>query len=341
MFSDCTFLDNSTKNGISCVELCDPRGRYKGKLDKINNWLSFRKAFLRYKKNINSQDSVIWIGNGETFLALKGILNKYNTIITYLELYDQMPRKRDLLKKMTQNAMAVITREETRSYLMKNWFDLKKLPYIMPNKPYQVSQIKNSNCTTDMGKEIIKELSGRKFVIYQGIFQNYEFIVNMAKALRDALPDYCFVMMGIDRKNIASKIKAINPNTIISNYIPAPLHLEVTSNAAIGFLFYAPDCLNKVFCAPNKIFEYSNFGLPMIGNSIPGLENTIGKAGAGICTDLTYEGIKEALLEIVENYEQYSVNSYRFFASVDNVKTMKKIIEDVGIEKQRGKNEEL
>lgn len=120
-------------------------------------------------------------------------------------------------------------------------------------------------------------------------------------------------------------------NTINIDYIPAPLHLEITSNAYIGLLFYNPDSLNKAFCAPNKIFEYSCFGLPIIGNDIPGLKNTIGNAGAGICTEFSYERIKEALETIVKNYDEFSANSLRFYSSVDNTVTMKKIVSDVGI----------
>ena len=133
---------------------------------------------------------------------------------------------------------------------------------------------------------------------------------------------------------VEDKIKEINPNTIYSEYIPAPLHLEVTSNAEIGLLFYDPDTLNKAFCAPNKIFEYSVFGLPIIGNNIPGLYNTIGRAKAGICTDFSYEGIKKALEEIYSHYDEYSSMAYKFYDSVDNVKTMRTIAEKLRLKKE-------
>lgn len=71
--------------------------------------------------------------------------------------------------------------------------------------------------------------------------------------------------------------------------IPAPLHLEITSHATIGVVFYSDETLNKAFCAPNKIYEYSGFGIPAIANCIPGLINTIGKSGAAVCTDFKAE----------------------------------------------------
>ncbi|KAA6307134.1 hypothetical protein EZS27_041199, partial [termite gut metagenome] len=38
----------------------------------------------------------------------------------------------------------------------------------------------------------------------------------------------------------------------------------------IGIVSYAFDDLNHVFCAPNKTWEYTGFGIPMLGNNAPG-----------------------------------------------------------------------
>ena len=180
--------------------------------------------------------------------------------------------------------------------------------------------------TTTAGKKILEAVNGRKFVIYQGIFQDYDYLKIVAEVLAKDFPDYCLVMMGIDRHNIVDKIKNINPNTIYSDYIPAPKHLEVTSNADLGLLFYNPDSLNKAFCAPNKIFEYSFFGLPILGNNIPGLENTIGRANAGECVEFEPESIRVAIHRLIENYEYYSGNAKTFYNSVDNIATMSMIV---------------
>lgn len=321
------------ETGIKCVELRDPRGRFPGKLDKIYNWLSFRSSFKRFLRTVRQEDSVFWVGNAETLLAIKGLLPHGRLVITFLELYDKMPFKRWLMKSITREALAVVTCEETRSYLMQSWLGLPRLPYTMPNKPYGIDTPEKAVCTSKPGKYIMEKVGGRKFVLYQGIFQNAEYCEVVARVLRDHYPDFCFVMMGIDKYHTLERVLAAKPDTIVVDYIPSPLHLEVTSNATIGLLFYHPDCLNKVFCAPNKIFEYSKFGLPILANKIPGLQNTIGKAGAGICTDFTYEGVKAAIEELIANYETFSRNSRAFYESVDNVATMKKILEDIGLAK--------
>ncbi len=329
--SDNAVLDILRSEGVNLVQLTDPRGKYPGKLDKINNWLQFRKAAKKYLKGISKEDSVLWFGNAESVIPLSGLLSGRKYIVSFLELLDKHPQKLKAVTPLAKEAAVVTTCEETRSYLMQSWFNLEKLPYTIPNKPYNVPFSRGTIPTTEAGLSILEETKGAKFVIYQGIFQNPEYMNAIAQVMHDYFPDMYLVLMGIDKYNIVENVKKIHKNTISVNYIPSPLHLQVTSNAYIGVLYYKPDELNKVFCAPNKIFEYSYFGLPIIGNDIPGLKNTIGKAKAGVCIDFSYESVFEAFTAISQNYSQMSKNAVDFYNSVDNVDTIRKIATETGL----------
>lgn len=318
-------------SGIKCVELCDPRGKFKGKVDKAYNWLSFRKRLKSFLKKINRNLDVVWFGNAETLLSMTGALKRYHTVITFLELYDKDKLRLKLYKSLANDALAVITCEETRAYLMQSWFKLKSLPYIMPNKPYVVPFSKNTEPTTSQGKELINKLQGHSFVISQGLFEDENSLGVVAEVLRDCYPSMFLVIMGNYNERLEKKLKEINPNILYVPFIPAPYHLEVTSNAHIGLLYYEPCNLNQVFCAPNKIYEYSKFGLPIIGNRIPGLINTIGRYNSGICLNFTYEEIKEGLVKIEDKYDEYSKNSIAFFNSTDNLKVMEQIVHDIKV----------
>ena len=72
----------------------------------------------------------------------------------------------------------------------------------------------------------------------------------------------------------------------------------------------------------------------MLANKIPGLESTVGAAGAAICSDFTKDELKQAIAEITDNYGKYSEASSRFFQSTDNVKTMTQIVCDLGIRRE-------
>ena len=107
----------------------------------------------------------------------------------------------------------------------------------------------------------------------------------------------------------------------------------MTSHANIGLVFYDDFSLNQAFCAPNKIYEYSGFGIPILANKIPGLENTVGKYNAGKCVDFKVDDLISAIKEIDNHYEMYSNNASALYESVDNGSTIEEIIAALGIKK--------
>ena len=129
-------------------------------------------------------------------------------------------------------------------------------------------------------------------------------------------------------------LKSRFPFIIHQNFVSPPLHLHITSHAHIGIVTYTYESLNNIFCAPNKIYEYSGFGIPMIANKIPGLENTVGKFNAGKCVEFESKQLMKAIKEIDDNYEQYSANSLSLYNAVDNESTINDIIRDIKIEKE-------
>ncbi len=137
-------------------------------------------------------------------------------------------------------------------------------------------------------------------------------------------------MIGKEHYDGINAIKNIYKDTIYLGFFPAPTHLQITSYAHIGVANYDYSSLNNLFCAPNKIYEYAGFGIPILGNDVPGLQYTIGTARAGVCADfLNRKSIIDALMEIEENYTEYSKNAVKFYESNDNLEIMKKIVNSV------------
>lgn len=329
--SKSTAIDILKNDGIECVELVDTRGKFKGKLDKIYNWWTYRRSLVKYLKTIDRKSSLLWFGNVESYLPLLGHLNKYHTAVSFLELLHLRSFKSWLMGKIVKKNVFITACEETRSYIMRDNWSLDKLPYIIPNKPYRIDVKKNATPTILETQKTIEELKGSRFVIYQGILWEGDYLIEMATALYEKFPDYYFVLMGIDRTGVIDKLKSINKKIIYIPYIPAPLHLEITSHAHIGLLFYEPADLNRAFCAPNKIYEYSSFGIPMIGNNIPGLLSTIEVAHAGICCDLSKENIITAIKYIESNYDTLYKNSLKLYNSTDLMKLTKQIVKENNI----------
>jgi len=315
--------------GITCIQIPNIQEEYYGKVNKLKGWMTFRKELKKFLKKYNDSEVIYWFGTAETVIPMKGLLKNKKYVVTLLELLDASKLKRMLLHGILEKALKIAVCEETRAYILQYWYKLKELPTVFPNKPYNQLTEARSLPTTDLTMKIIDEIKNDEIIIYQGYLQNTEELLEIAYALKECSKKYKLVLMGMDSFNSYSKIKEVYDNCVFYDYVPAPTHLEITSYAKIGILFYRPTELNKAFCAPNKIFEYSGFGIPMIGNNIPGLKNTIGLAGAGECIELKKDKIIEAINKIENNYDKYQKNALDFFKSVDNCETMKNFLDTI------------
>lgn len=115
-------------------------------------------------------------------------------------------------------------------------------------------------------------------------------------------------------------------------FFTPPDHLAVASHSDIGLLIYVDrnknNGMNALFCAPNKIFEYTGFGMPVIANDIPGLHHVIKTAECGTCVDLNdKKSIIAGIETCIKNYEKYSNNAKKYFDSVEIPKIVASIIE--------------
>ncbi len=82
------------------------------------------------------------------------------------------------------------------------------------------------------------------------------------------------------------------------------------------------------------------FGIPMIGNNIPGLYYNIQNNQMGYCCDNKVDEIKRAIIKIDDNYSFFSDNSRIFYDTTDNNKNFSDILEYISekIESRRCKS---
>jgi glycosyltransferase involved in cell wall biosynthesis len=76
---------------------------------------------------------------------------------------------------------------------------------------------------------------------------------------------------------------------------------------------YNFDCLNNLYCAPNKIFEYGSFGIPILANDVPGLQETVRRYSAGLCVNAQESDLSEALDRIEGHYDFFSSRSRQMY----------------------------
>ncbi|MCI8376569.1 MAG: glycosyltransferase family 4 protein [Lachnospiraceae bacterium] len=325
------------KNSEYIEELLKQKGieNYTLKSDKestssFHSYLNFISYTLEAKRILSkiSEDTVLWFGNCESAMTLGKRIYRYKFVLTVLELYEHDSLYDRLVGKMISYAEQVICCEKHRAVIMKDRYCLKDIPHVIPNKPYPIEiHIKNG---FHEGWDMIRnKYTNSRFLIYQGLVQPDRPIDNIALALKKIGDENLILLvMGKSGKDYEKKIAGLYEKTMFLGYIPAPEHLDITKHAHIGIAIYDDSTLNNQFCAPNKIYEYAAFGIPMITSENLGLTETVGFYKAGRCVNFkSVDALEEAIRNILDKYDEYSRNAKKFYEAADCRRTMENIKE--------------
>ncbi|WP_455683145.1 glycosyltransferase [Thomasclavelia sp.] len=289
--------------------------------------------------NIVKNEDIVWTVTDYDAMECGKILSKFNHVMQLMELiedipyFDEFPLMKANLSNIGSRAKVVVVPEYNRACIQQAYWNLKDIPIVLPNKPITMFNEKFAQLNDKYAMDVIEKIKGKKIVLYQGVF-GYERVLDQFIEAVELLGDeYCVLLMGRNDDE-AKKLLNKYPNTYFIPFLKAPEHLKVTSYAHIGILSYVNTNnirhylpLNALYCAPNKIYEYANFGIPMIGNNIPGLNYPFEKYNIGKCAEkLTAEKIAEAIKCIEKNYNEMSKNCIKFFNSVDIKEIVEKVI---------------
>jgi glycosyltransferase involved in cell wall biosynthesis len=269
----------------------------------------------------STQYDLLWIIHEQTAYEFKNELKGKKYLLSFYELNDHRRDFLDVIKKVVQNAQEFIVPEYNRACILRVWLGLKQTPTVVPNKPLKHPRERRiPNFYSD-------SLEGKKIVLYQGFINRSRNLDKVCEAVKDML-GYCIVLMGKGDTSYINELKQKYPQIIHISFIAPPEHLYVTSWAHIAIVKYDFVVLNAIFCAPNKTWEYTGFGIPVLCHDIPGLRYTIGQYKAGVCTDMdNTEAIKAAITEMDSNYEEYSKNAISFYNSCNIKQEILTIVE--------------
>ena len=291
-------------------------------MSRVRNRLKYVNLFkrkVRYNLD-NLQYDILWIIHERTAIAMRDILVGRKYILTSYELreYSEPELMKPLIRPMRE-AKVNIQCEPNRAWIARMIYGLKETPVVMPNKPFHHPT--NRNLPTD---KIVTD--GKKIIMYQGVLTRERNLDGVCEAI-SALKDFKLVILGKETE-YSMELKKKYSFVEFPGYIKSPAHLMLTSNAYIGLVTYNPLDLDCVYCAPNKIWEFSGFGIPMICNQIPGLEYTVQSNNCGVCTDTDDpDAIINAIRLIDSNYHEYSENARKMYDSIDLNIIIKQVID--------------
>jgi len=348
-FSESPTTTRFRKEGVELIQL-----GYNRIGSQLNRYLVQRKYKKRLSAKLRSikmrENDLIWYVYSDSATFIHKLLAQYKYVVHFYEftrmtyswkfklLYPSFSQP-ELCKK----AVGVIHCQYDRAQIYKGLAGLSRTPYVLPNKMYESSseadKISIPNSIKEQIESIKKKIGDRKVILYQGVFESKERKLDeFCQAISLMSDDYMLIAMGRgDESYIQLKEKYESDRILFIPFIIPPFHLEVTKLASVGVLSYSTNAptingvINPMYCAPNKIFEYSKFSIPMISNDIPGLKRIFEQYHCGrVVTDpITPDKICVELNELFSNIEEYRYGSFEYYNSVDTFEIVKSILAEI------------
>ena len=312
----------------------------KNVIKHIKNRMVLSKELRTAVENAMQNSDILWTTSNNTVRVLGKNILKYKNVMQLMELmqYGYFYKKivKYNIEDLARKSWKVVVPEENRAYIQKAWWNLDKVPYVLPNKPYSIDNFE----TTDDMDEAIKKIQNekRRIVMYLGGIWPDRDLSKFSEAIKRCGENYCLYIIGkpsdSEQERLLNKM-IDNGNVEYLGYFKPPKHLEFLKYAYIGLLPYKPSSagvfseLNALYCAPNKIYEYAAFGVPMIGSDVLGLKIPFEKYGIGkICDTEEPESIATAIKSIEIDHDSMSENCSRFYDDTDLDKIVQSIIND-------------
>lgn len=304
------------------------------------------KQFRNELARVGSGD-IVWTVNPLVVRTLGKDLKKYSDrhVMELMELTDTFPLYYNAkhlkypVDEFGRLAWKVVVPEINRAYIQKVGWNLSKVPYVLPNKPYY----QEAGEVTEEMKPIIEQMKNetKKIVIYLGVLDPDRDIESFAKAIESVKDEYAYYLFGPIKFNDKEEFRRFCDKYECVHYMGffnPPYHLKFLEYADIALLPYHPgsvegvkgfSAFNALYCAPNKIYEYAGKNIPMIGTDVPGLRTPFEKYNIGVCCrDLKPETIVEMVRYVDANHEEMKKNLQVFYDSTDIDKIVDRIVNE-------------
>jgi len=329
-----TIINNENFTGYEI-----PWIKEKGIITKIKHRVKLNHYVRSQTVKCMENSDFLWTTSINSIRELRHDVSKYKHIFQLMELtrygYLTSLHIKYSLADIAKNAWKVVTPEINRAYIERVWWNLDTLPTVLPNKPFDIG---TGNLTEELQPALEKvKNEKRKIILYLGGIFSDRNLETIAKAVKNS-NDYVLYIVG----KVFSKSGQEKIDYLLSNYpieylggFNPPVHLNFVKYAYMGVLPYKPvksqssSELNALYCAPNKIFEYAGFGIPMIGSDVLGLKLPFEKWNIGCCyEDTSVDSIITAINNVDKEHDVMSRNCLAFYDSVDLHKIVMKIMEE-------------
>ena len=270
-------------------------------IDRILAKCVFQYKFYKYFANNKKEIKAIWMGAWDIW----GI----NLIRGNIKLIYQYHEYEEENFSYCRKADFVVVPEENRGWITYFKADLKRRPLLLPNIPNY------GELDIQVDQEILKfQKEGKIVILYSGLIDNKKrnlfeivgafthlpenYILVIIPSFVKVRNDFEDLVNYIQEKGLGERVKFLDPR------IP-PLHLNTIATADIGIGLYNAISLNNVYAAPNRLYEFVNFGTPIILPNYPSFKalSVAYPYAVNVVDSLSPESIAEVIIRIYTNNE--------------------------------------
>ena len=214
----------------------------------------------------------------------------------FKKIFWQFLEKRSL--KFTNSI--ITTSPEDLTIVKNNFNSFCHLKYFaIYNFPHTYN-IKKHNYLRDK----FKINKNNKILIYQGILEKGRGVRLLVEAVAK-IKDLVFVILGDGPDYLFLKEKVnllkLNNKVFFHNKVAYKELLGITSSADFGAALIKPISKNNIYALPNKLFEYSACGLPVLCSNMPSMTKTIKRYNLGEVVNVYDERSLECCLKKISN----------------------------------------
>ena len=289
------------------------------RLAKYLRYFSFRETFLEkvleYKPDIVHAHDLLTLPLGAQIKELIGSKLIYDA--HELEVYRNPPMPwhqknftKYLEKKYAKKADCIITVNDSIARILEKNLSRKQPVYTIRNTPILDSY---------KGKSLREKLNfsdKEKILIYVGKVSSNRGLEWVIEVLQQ-MPEIHFICVGHQDKQIADNLQIMSKKYNVENRVhllpPVP-HTEVVEfvkDANIGICAINPVTKSYYYSLPNKVFEMSMAGLPVIATDLPEIKNFLDQIDNGYYftpdkKEKIVSLVQEILKKIENNPEQFN-----------------------------------
>lgn len=252
-----------------------------------------------------------------------------------------------LLEKISiQSYDLVFSANEERSKLMKSHYELQYLPTPILN----VSKPTLTNNCSDLLERFpqLQRDDYDCFVVYMGDVSLKRGLAQVIDSFQQLPSNFSLIIIGsgtdydsLEKRFNASEIK--NRRVRMLGSVPQLLIQDLLNLCDIGLVIYSMEGLNNYYCSPNKIYEYTQAGLPVVATAQPPLVNIIEKYKIGKIAG--EDGLQAGAVEfataikfVFSNYNEL-VSNIPFFLNKNTLESQQNILRSTFFETLKRSNE--